>query len=244
MRNEFQHVRSGEQLVIPAAAYNAMLDAAQAHRNRKINLAPHRGGFDSLYVHVENATGKALERFSVVGLDGPSETENFDAFCNQIAFKGVVPQERHGQRFAVLQQDAAPGMMVRACVSGVTIGRVRVERAPRDLGGLSCGAAANMTESLELGGGGAAILWLDAGTGVKWSILRIGSDFSIRKGKLAKPCDAGAKTVAVQTENDEEIEVEIPYPDDLRECPKGHPCRYYADGDRWTLLDIACPKEE
>jgi len=242
--NDFQHVRSGEPIVIPAATYNAMLDAAQAHRNRRINLSPRGAGFDSLYVYVENATGKFLERFDVVGLDGPSETQNLDAFCNKIAFKGIVPQKKHAQRFAIVQQDAAPGMMVRACVSGVTIGKVKVEKAPKDMGGLSCGAVVDTTGYLELGGGGAAVLWIDAGTGNRWSILRIGSDFTFRKGKLAAKCEDGAETVKVQTENEEEIEVEVPYPDDLHECPKGHPCRYYADGDRWTLLDIACPVKE
>ena len=73
-RNEFQHVRTGEPLQIPAATYNAMLDAAQANRNRRLHLAPHGAGFDSLFVYVVNTTGSTLERFSVLGLDGPSET--------------------------------------------------------------------------------------------------------------------------------------------------------------------------
>ena len=243
--NEFQHVRSGEPIVIPATAYNAMLDAAQAHRNRRMNLSPRGAGFDSLYIHVENATGRFLERFDVVGLDGPCETQNLDAFCNKIAFKGVVPRKEHAQRFAVLQQDAAPGMMVRACLSGVTIAKVRVERAPRNMGGLSCNAASDATSYLELGGG-ASILWIDSGTGVKWSIIRIGSDFSIRKGKLAQQCSDGDSTVRVKPEdNDGDVfEVNVPYPDDLKECPIDHPCRFYADGGEWTLLDIACPKGE
>ena len=242
--NDFQYVRSGEPIVIPAATYNAMLDAAQAHRNRGMNLSPHGPSFDSLYIHVENATGKLLERFDVVGLDGPSETQNLDAFCNKIAFKGIVPQKRHAQRFAVLQQDASPGMMVRACISGVTIAKIRVERAPKDMGGLSCSAEPGMTDSLVLGSG-ASILWMDAGIGVKWSIIRIGSDFTIRKGKLAAQCSAGAAIVRVKTdENEQEVfEVNVPYPDDLQKCPVNHPCRFYADGGQWTLLDIACPKE-
>jgi len=243
MKNEFQHVRSGEPIVIPAATYNAMLDAAQSHRNRRMNLSPTGAGFDSLYVHVENATGRFLERFDIVGLDGPSEMRNLDVFCNRIAFKGVVPRKEHSQRFAILQQDAAPGMMVRACLSGVTIGKVRVERAPRDMGSLSCSAEPGTTSSLVLGGG-AAILWIDAGTGVKWSIIRIGSDFTLRKGKLAAKCEKESATVSVRTENDETITVEVPYPEDLRECPVDHPCRYYSDGGVWTLLDIACPKED
>ncbi|MCL2624403.1 MAG: hypothetical protein FWD31_12135 [Planctomycetaceae bacterium] len=245
MKNDFQHVRSGEPIVIPATAYNAMLDAAQAHRNRRMNLSPRGAGFDSLHVYVENATGRLLERFNVVGLDGPSETQNPDIFCNRIAFKGVVPRKEHAQRYAILQQDAAPGMMVRACLSGVTIAKVRVERAPNNMGGLSCNAAADTTEYLELGGG-ASILWIDTGTGVKWSIIRIGSDFSIRKGKLAEKCSEGASTVRVKPEenNQDVIEVNVPYPDDLKECPVDHPCRFYADGGEWMLLDIACPNED
>jgi NAD(P)H-hydrate repair Nnr-like enzyme with NAD(P)H-hydrate dehydratase domain len=82
-KNEFQHVRRGEPLVIPAGAYNAMLDAAQAHRNRKITLAPHGNGFDSLFIHVVNETGQKLQRFDVVGLEEPLETKNTDIFVNK-----------------------------------------------------------------------------------------------------------------------------------------------------------------
>jgi hypothetical protein len=85
-QNEFQHVRRGEPIVIPATAYNAMLEAAQAHRNRKMTLAPHGSGFDSLFIHVVNETGESLQRFDVLGLDEPLETENIDIFCNRIVF--------------------------------------------------------------------------------------------------------------------------------------------------------------
>ncbi len=190
--NEFQHVRSGERIVIPAQTYNAMLDAAQAHRNRGINLSPHGPAFDSLFVHVENATGKSLERFDIVGLDGPSETQNLDAFCNQIGFKGIVPKKEHAQRFAVIQQDAAPGMMVRACISGVTIAKINVYKAPKDLVGLSCSAVPEKTSNLELGGGGASVLWIDSGTGGKWAIIHLGANtLTIHTGKVSKEIKAG-----------------------------------------------------
>ena len=112
------------------------------------------------------------------------------------------------------------------------------------MGGLSCSAVAGTTSYLELGSG-ASILWMDDGTGVQWSIIRIGSDFTIRKGKLAAQCSNGAAIVRVKAEdNDQEIfEVNVPYPDDLQKCPVNHPCRFYADGTQWNLLDIACPKE-
>lgn len=196
--NEFQHVRSGEPIVIPAATYNAMLDAAQAHRNRNMNISRQGAGFDSLFIHVENATQKHLERFDIVGLDGPSETQNLDNFCNKIAFRGVVPKKEHAQRFAVIQQDAAPGMMVRACVSGVTIGRINVQKPPNDLVGLSCSAGEGITGNLELGGGGAAVLWVDSGTGDRWAIIHLGANtLTIHTGKVSKEIKPG-----VDSEND------------------------------------------
>jgi len=172
MKNEFQHVRSGEPIVIPAATYNAMLDAAQAHRNRRINLTPRGPSFDSLYVYVENATGKSLDRFSIVGLDGPSETQNLDVFCNRIVFKGVIPKAKHKGKFAVLQQDASQNMIVRACVYGATIARVKVagDTEPK-----YCDIKENETDSLASGGGGAEVLWSDTSTQNRWAIIRIGS---------------------------------------------------------------------
>lgn len=190
--NEFQHVRSGEPIVIPAGTYNAMLDAAQAHRNRRMNLSPGGPSFDALFVHIENATGRDLERFDIVGLDGPSETQDLDVFRNRIAFRGVVPRKEHAQRFAVIQQDAAPDMMVRACVSGVTVAKINVEQEPRDTVGLSCCAVAETTSNLELGGGGAAVLWLDSGAGDKWAIIHLGANtLTIHTGKVSQEIKPG-----------------------------------------------------
>jgi len=171
-RNEFQHVRSGEPLQIPAAAYNAMIDAAQGHRNRRINLAPHGAGFDSLFVYVENTTGQSLQRFDVVGLDGPTETQNLDVFCNRIVFKGVVPRAKHKGKFAVLQQDASRNMVVRACVYGATVAKVKVEG---DTEPKYCDIKENETGYLASGGSGAEVLWSDDSTQNRWSIIRIGS---------------------------------------------------------------------
>jgi len=237
-RNEFQHVRSGEPLQIPAATYNAMLDAAQANRNRRLHLAPHGAGFDSLFVYVVNTTGSTLERFSVLGLDGPSETpsqQNLHHFCNRIIFKGVKPAKKHRGKFAVLQQDAANNMVVRACIHGVTIAKVKGGSEAK-----YCDVKENETGWLESGGNGAEVLWSGNGD---WAIIRIGSGFVIYKGKLASKCSEGASTVQIKPESGETITAGVPYPGDLKECPEGHPCRYYADGDGWTLLDIACPKE-
>ncbi len=176
--NPFRHVRSGEPLVIPATAYNAMLDAAQAVRNRRLNLAPHGSGFESLFVHVVNTTGRELQRFDVVGLDGPLVTDDEDAFCERIVFKGVVPKKEHKGKFAVLQEDAAADMCVRACVYGTTIAKVRVATEPDSDEPPKvrfCDIKENETGYLVSGGGGAEVLWSDDSTNNRWAIIRIGS---------------------------------------------------------------------
>ena len=165
----FQHVRAGEPLVISAGAYNAMLDAAQAHRNRRINLAPQGSGFDSLFVHVVNETGKVLPRFSVVGLDAPLQTLDEDEFCNRIVFKGAVPKKKHRGKFAVIQQDAAPEQVVRACVYGATVAKIQSSSFASEI--KYCDIKENETEYLT-SGGHTEVLWSD--TSSQWAIIRIG----------------------------------------------------------------------
>jgi len=170
MKNEFQYVRSGEPLQIPAATYNAMLDAAQAHRNRRINHAPHGNGFGSLFVSIVNKSGTFLKKFDVVGLDGAAETRNLNEFRNRIIFRGVVPQKRHKGKFAVLQEDASPNMVVRACVYGVTQAKIRTESNDTVT---YCDVQEGVTDHL-VSGGGTEVLWSDETASYRWGLIRIG----------------------------------------------------------------------
>ena len=177
--NPFRHVRSGEPLVIPATTYNAMVDAAQVVRNRRLNLAPHGAGFESLFVHIVNTTGKSLERFNVVGLDGPLETQDLDVFLERIIFRGVVPNKDHKGKFAIIQEDAEPDMCVRACVYGTTIAKIQVDSDGDGQKQVKfCDITENETGYLASGGSGAEVLWSDESTNPCWAIIRIGSGSS------------------------------------------------------------------
>lgn len=180
--NPFRHVRPGDPLHIPATTYNAMVDAAQANRNRRMNLAPHGAGFESLFIHVSNQTGKTLQRFDVVGLDGPLETKNLEVFKQEIILKGVVPKKEHKGKFAVLLEDAAAQMCVRACVYGVTIAKIKVdsEEGSNEQKHIKfCDVTENETGYLTSGGSGAEVLWSDESTRNRWAIIRIGSGRSV-----------------------------------------------------------------
>jgi len=174
MADAFRKVKSGDPLVIPAAAYNAMLDAAVANMRSHGKPSQVRGE-QSDRVLVRNESGYPLEQFEILGIDGPvfHPRNQPDAFQQTPVLRGVVPRERHKGKFVVVQEPASPGGVVRACVSGLTVARVYVENAlsqPK-----ACDIKEGHTYDFTAGTtGGASILWIEGGTGPKWALIRIG----------------------------------------------------------------------
>jgi hypothetical protein len=236
----FQHVQSGAPLVISATEYNAMLDAGQAARNRPVNHGPHGKGFDSLFVYIANATGRRLQKFAVVGLDEALHNTDCDEFSNRLAFKGVVPsKEKHAGRFGILQADCEPRQLVRACVSGITIARIRAKEESNGKEIYACDVTDGETQFLSQGGH-QEVLWSDSTNNDRWALIRIGRLQRFFKGKLKEDIKAKAEKVTLIAEEDErEVEVTLPYPDQTPAYPKDHPCRYYAGLKEWILLDFA-----
>ena len=66
-------VQSGQKLVIPAAAFNSFIDAANDLRQRQACGVSRgvQGDTPAQYVLVKNASGADLDRFGVLGIDGP-----------------------------------------------------------------------------------------------------------------------------------------------------------------------------
>ncbi|MGL6195838.1 MAG: hypothetical protein ACRC2T_13560 [Thermoguttaceae bacterium] len=186
MENEFKHVRQGDPLVIPASTYNAMLDAAQAVRNRNIMLSPPSRGFDSLYIHISNDTGIDLYKFDVVGLAEPMETGD----DGTIIFSGVIPQKAHRGKFAILQADAPADAIVRACVHGVTFARLYHEGTKEPT---NCDIIDGNTSWLK-SRGTTEVLWSQPDTAERWAVIRIGGGSgggTIFTGKVTEDIKAG-----------------------------------------------------
>jgi hypothetical protein len=166
-------VESGDPLVIPAAAYNAMLDAAIANMRTHGKPSPVHGE-QSNHVLVLNATGYPLEQFEILGIDGPvfHQRNQPDAFQQTPVLRGITPMERHKGKFVVLQEPAAPGSVARACVSGLTVARVYVEGNDKPKAcDIEEGYTYDFTGATT---GGASILWIEEGSGAKWALIRIG----------------------------------------------------------------------
>jgi len=130
MGDPFRKAISGQPVRIPAQTWNAMLEAAQAHRDRQEHLgreARPRGAGG--IVLVKNATGSDVGRFSVLGIDGVliAPGDNEAEFLGRTAVTGVTPTTDHAGRFVVLIEPVKAGALGRAMLHGVTRARLYVE---------------------------------------------------------------------------------------------------------------------
>jgi hypothetical protein len=195
----FQKVKAGDKLRMPAAAYNAFIDAAKDFQNRQRNTdgsAQPGAEPSSTVVLVKNDSGAGLERYAVLGISGPIYTpdDNLDSFKNKLAFIGAVPTTAgYTGKFAVLLEPAANGTIVRAVVAGVVPVKV-------DFGDAAHGFAdvknLDSTSLKSNAAGSAQILWKQSGTGVKWALVRLNN---IMAGNLANPATLGGNTEGLET---------------------------------------------
>ena len=72
MGDIWKKARPGQRLEIPAAAYNAWVDAARAERNRQHDVAQDAGleNRQTTVAKVKNTSGADLDRFAVLALSG------------------------------------------------------------------------------------------------------------------------------------------------------------------------------
>lgn len=168
MTDPFRKVRSGDPLQIPAETFNTFIDTARDFKSRRQSTVREPLADQRLtdIVSIKNTSGNDLNRFEVLGLDGPLFTpcQNLLSFQNQIAFVGVTPSEdSHVGRFAILLEPLRDGMIGSACLSGVCPVRLNVLDEEHDWADIEDGE----TDSLKTDTAGSAyILWKEtAGSG-------------------------------------------------------------------------------
>ena len=184
------HVRPGDPLEITAGTFNAMLDAAKAHRGGRHGLG--RTARPDLrqgnIVLVRNDSGFDLDRYSVLGLSGTlfDPTTEAVSFQREIAVTGVIPVPgTHDDNFVVLQEPIKNGDLGLAMIAGVTI--VKVWVASAEANGIFTyariqAAAASLEKSPS---GPAKIITIEAGTGNKWALVSFGHAKPVTWAKAA-----------------------------------------------------------
>jgi len=178
MSSALRKVRSGDPLVIPAAAYNAFIDAALDFRQRTAHLG--QGAQPSFsqasIVLVRNDSGSNQNRMAVLGVDAPiiDPSTNEEEFRNRVALACVTPEEgTHVGRFVVLAEPIANGKIGRAYAAGVCPVKIDVPDEENECryAEIADGVTANLKVSMQ---GSATILWRAGGTGVQWAVIRLG----------------------------------------------------------------------
>ncbi len=180
MAGPMQKVKRGDPLVIPAATFNTFIDAARdfQDRQRSARRDAVREQRDTGIVLIRNESGADRDRFDVLGIEGPiiERVDNEDEFKQRVALRGVVPSSPHPGRFAILLEPAKDQAIVRACVDGVCVVRVRMA----DEAHTSADVAVGVASRLESGDSGTArLFWVEPvedrqDPEIAWTVARIG----------------------------------------------------------------------
>lgn len=175
----FRKVMPGQRLQIPAAAYNAFIDAARDFRERQqardTDQRPELR--QTGIVRVKNDSGEVRQRFDILGIDRPifAPDENLDSFKGEVLLVGVVPKSHHAGRFVVLLEPLAESAIGLAVISGVCPVRVRLDQGGDHFADVLDDAP---TQLHTVGHGGAVILWCEefdheAPERGHWAVVRL-----------------------------------------------------------------------
>ena len=179
-----QKVKPGAPPRIPARTFNAFVDAAIDHQHRQRSsqtTAPPRSMAGDAspnagnVVLIRNDSGQDRQRFEILGIDAPVflPADHLEEFQRQIALACVVPVlDEHADRFVILSEPVRAGAIGRAWAGGVCPVQVAVDDETFMFAELQDGDATALKAASS---GPITILWIDAGTGIKWAIVRFGS---------------------------------------------------------------------
>lgn len=129
MGQTLRKVVPGDPLSIPAASYNAFVDAALAHKDSaRAGALPLGAARWTDIVLVRNNTDAPRARFESLGIDGLAiaEADNPEQFAAQPVLEGVEAGLAHAGVACVLLQPVEPGQIAKAAVSGVVPAMVRM----------------------------------------------------------------------------------------------------------------------
>lgn len=180
MAATLKKVRPGDPLVIPAATFNAFIDAAQdfQQRQRSAEQDRYRELRQTGIVLVRNESGADRQRFEVLGIAGPivNPSDNADVFKERVALKGVSPGSEHVGRFAVLLEPLVANAVGQACVAGVCVVKVKMNDEAHTFAEVKSGQVTLLDSAVS---GTACLLWVQPPAEredpqIAWTVVRIG----------------------------------------------------------------------
>ncbi|HBR20282.1 MAG: hypothetical protein UV78_C0006G0010 [Parcubacteria group bacterium GW2011_GWA2_43_17] len=179
MGDGFKRVQAGQRLAIPARAYNAMLETAEAYQRNKTSGGDGtgQGGYSSS-VYIKNSSGSDAARFDVLGISdvvfSPADSDALPQFKNKVVLTGVIPTsvDHAGGRFVICQEPIANGSIGSAFAHGVCQVQINVTDDTHKFADVKDSDHALLDSAAS---GAVSILWKESGTGTKWAVVRFGS---------------------------------------------------------------------
>jgi hypothetical protein len=177
MGDVFRKVRSGSPLRIPAAAYNAFVDAAVdlRRRERTTNAGPAHEPAQRGIVLVRNDSDDDIEPYHALAITGvlvqPDSEDQERTFYSRTPLTAeVATEESPSLSFVLALQPIKPGDLGRCVLTGVTPARVFITNETDT----TCELAPEETVLASTPMGGIPILWKEEGTGEKWAVIEMG----------------------------------------------------------------------
>lgn len=181
-------VTPGQDLDIAAAEWNDLLLIRQqwlAHGRNPLlpqnsQQLPAPG-----WCLIKNTTANALAFGDVLGIDEPiiTLTQNAAEKYNGVRWKGATPSTStpHYGQYAILQEPAAAGAIVRSVMHGLTWCKLTITHASDIAAEITNGTTTALTTGYV---GTSRILWKESGTGSgKWGLIRVGDTLDNFVGK-------------------------------------------------------------
>ena len=174
MADPFRRVSVGEPLVIPASAWNATLDAAEAYRSLQEGIDRARVTSTPLSVLAHNATGVDVPRFGVVSLEQQPAilpSENPEEFQRRIVSYVINGPNSYAGVVGVAQAPIAAGTIGSVLVSGVTAVQIDVLVSGTADAYADIVPGVNTHVQSRTVGGRFSILWVEPGLGMRWGYI-------------------------------------------------------------------------
>jgi len=170
--DSFTTVHPGDPLRIPAAMYNTLIEMIRRYKLSQLEMsAGIFSGAAKTQVLVRNSTASDCSRFAVLCVAGVEFSPDDDSFFEHLAFTGVVPDKSLAGRFAVLTEPIAAGELGRAVICGLCPVKVNIVDTAHRFADVTDSETDYLTSSIT---GAAEIIWAEEGTGLKWTICRLG----------------------------------------------------------------------
>lgn len=169
----YKRLKAGQPLdqAISASTWNAMVDLLASTGPDLNAYGSALSNGSRVVVQIKNDTSSPLSPYHVVGLANPvvAPTVNLTTFQQSICLSARVPNKTDSDRFAIVAAAIPVGGIGPAVLAGVVPVQIQMaqtwHRGAKAIDG-------DRTKLRSTSGGGARILWVESGTGLKWALVQ------------------------------------------------------------------------